>query len=477
MWLAPSSLQRAFAAESAGSTKACAPDSNGSASIIALRCCVSGKPTLRPSSWRGWKTRAWSRALFGAVISPTSTGDRFADWWTSQLRACRASPTAPLASNADSTTSAAMATEAVQSRTSCESWPSVSPPWCSSKTSLPGFEADGFDLSERNYAEWVTSSLSRSLSLRSRLARATSGSGFSSWPTPYGLSGQNGPDGNEFSTEVRRWQSPTANPATYTAGNAPGYLTLVGEAQNWATPVGQPANGTPEAFLERKRKEVENGSTMGICLSDLNLQTQQWATPAAHARCADPREVDHGIQLANQVDQWPSPRAEDSQSCGNHPNATDSLTGAMNSWASPAARDWKSGSAAQVDKPRKEQLNDQAAAQLWQTPNLPNGGGKTRGGERSDEMLLEGQAPEFLRQVLSANTGEPLSPTGRNLRPRLNPAFVCWLMGSPTWWTRAEPINFAAQATAAWRSKLRSHLSNLCGGSDDSAALVADEGR
>lgn len=35
------------------------------------------------------------------------------------------------------------------------------------------------------------------------------------------------------------------------------------------------------------------------------------------------------------------------------------------------------------------------ASQTWQTPQLPNGGGKTRGGERSDEVLLEGQAANW----------------------------------------------------------------------------------
>jgi hypothetical protein len=46
----------------------------------------------------------------------------------------------------------------------------------------------------------------------------------------------------------------------------------------WATPVGQQANGTPDAFLERKRKSMANGSqSMGVCLSDLNMQVQAWA--------------------------------------------------------------------------------------------------------------------------------------------------------------------------------------------------------
>lgn len=45
----------------------------------------------------------------------------------------------------------------------------------------------------------------------------------------------------------------------------------------WATPVVQQANGTPERFLERKRESMARGSqSMGICLSDLNMQAQAW---------------------------------------------------------------------------------------------------------------------------------------------------------------------------------------------------------
>jgi hypothetical protein len=46
----------------------------------------------------------------------------------------------------------------------------------------------------------------------------------------------------------------------------------------WATPVGQQANGTPERFLERKRESMARGSaSMGVSLSDLNMQAQAWA--------------------------------------------------------------------------------------------------------------------------------------------------------------------------------------------------------
>ena len=48
----------------------------------------------------------------------------------------------------------------------------------------------------------------------------------------------------------------------------------------WGTPLSQHANGTPEDFLARKRKSMANGSaSMGVCLSDLNMQVQAWTTP------------------------------------------------------------------------------------------------------------------------------------------------------------------------------------------------------
>jgi hypothetical protein len=52
----------------------------------------------------------------------------------------------------------------------------------------------------------------------------------------------------------------------------------------WATPAAREAGGTPEQFLDRKRKAVENGAQLGISLTSLSLQAQTasgWATPTA----------------------------------------------------------------------------------------------------------------------------------------------------------------------------------------------------
>lgn len=48
----------------------------------------------------------------------------------------------------------------------------------------------------------------------------------------------------------------------------------------WATPCANPAQGTPEQFLERKRKAVKKGSRIGISITDLSMQVKAtWPTP------------------------------------------------------------------------------------------------------------------------------------------------------------------------------------------------------
>lgn len=319
MWLIPSTSSPCVPASEC-STSAYPPGSNISASPRVMWATVSGTPTPRPASWRGWKMRPWSQRLFSAETCATWTPCLCEAASISSAPDCPASRTARPASSADSQTTAATETATDRSHTSCESWPSVDPPWCSARTCLPGFAEDGFDLSAKSYADWVTSSLARSLSLRSRLAQATGG---------------------------------------------------------------------------------------------------------------------------NECSSWPSPRAEDSESCGNHP----------------------SGSAAgQVSRgaDRVEELLLGGQAKSWATPTARDHKGADRRrncGASLPHQVETGQMSHSLPQGQAAIGKESTKRSGR----RLNPAFVCWLMGAPWWWTRAEPISFAAAEMAVYRSRLRSHLSSLCG--------------
>jgi hypothetical protein len=62
---------------------------------------------------------------------------------------------------------------------------------------------------------------------------------------------------------------------------ASGLRTSDSDYGSWATPMGQQANGEPEAFLEKKRRSVARGSQMGVSLTDLQMQAKlaSWPTP------------------------------------------------------------------------------------------------------------------------------------------------------------------------------------------------------
>jgi len=123
---------------------------------------------------------------------------------------------------------------------------------------------------------------------------------------------------------------------------------------------------------------------------------------------------------------WPSSRAEDSESCGNHPGATDSLSGAVQEWPTPSAEQW--GGSAEQHPARKAKMKDganrttvselNAFTENWKTPHGMAGMDKTgkagaggefakqvehwqtpasdsfrsRGGDRVDEMGLDQQS-------------------------------------------------------------------------------------
>jgi hypothetical protein len=101
------------------------------------------------------------------------------------------------------------------------------------------------------------------------------------------------------SLPVKSWTTPSARDYKDTAGQATTGeggriridqvpreafqligVTIPRVASLWGTPVANPANGTPEAFLARKRKAVDRGSKMGISLSDIQMQAKSvlWPT-------------------------------------------------------------------------------------------------------------------------------------------------------------------------------------------------------
>lgn len=197
------------------------------------------------------------------------------------------------------------------------------------------------------------------------------------------LAGWTTPQANEPNTEERPSREETGRTTEYLGRQVQGALA------GWATPVADPANGTPERFLERKREAIENGSTMGVCLSDLQMQAiawtpSGWATPA-HRDYRYPNlesyqersESTKGEQLNNQVvHHGPSSHA----ATGSY--AASALNPAMSRWlmsfpktwdrSSPNWSEWESVQTALSELSRRPERTEPEGCADTETPLTQN---------------------------------------------------------------------------------------------------------
>ena len=201
----------------------------------------------------------------------------------------------------------------------------------------------------------------------------------------------------------------------------------------------------------------------GVTLTDAIERGVMWTTPQAHD--TNPRGSGNrmnpnggGACLGHDAMMWASPRTSDTNGAGPHGAGGVDLRTQVDSWPTPGANDYK-GSAREGQ--RRGQL-DEATEQHWQTPATDSF--RSRGGDRKDEMGLDQQArvfPSSRPDQEPAPSGSASCESGPTSRPRLNSAFVCWLMGLPEGW-----INFERLGTewSRWWPRMRSCLCSLvCG--------------
>lgn len=313
MWLyvpPTTSASSPSAPASAASTLASDSPWEGDAELWATS---SGKPTRRPSSWRGWKKRPWIRHLSGTISRP-STAARGAAEWISSLEATPASPSRWQALVEASRTSG------ICGPTSDESSPKSSRSRSSSRTS----QATYLLASRTSFATWKAWATAwRQVSSRRRKSvPRTEGSASSFWPTVRASDGRKGSGesarregGPSLVTASKQWPTPSA--------------TSYGTNQGGAAGRTGPVRGSLETLA--KNWPEDRGSA----------ESQAGNNPARPAIPPPP------------ASNWPTPTSGDAKASGasgystesgRHTGTTltDAAVGPRGTWATPAARDWSS---------------------------------------------------------------------------------------------------------------------------------------
>ena len=414
---------------SACSEKAPAPHSTFSASSIEPFATWSGKP-LQPRSLPAlWKREPLIRRLSGLTYSH-STAQRGADAWISSLRASRAktsalpaaAPASMASAPACSSTSSTSPTIAMRKgsfwRTSAPSLLPPPPLWTKPKATSKNAQPPA------SWENWPTAGGTRngSLFLRPTWAPAT------------------GAHGGSASPGGGRWDTPDCMPeAPNTGSNRKAQPAGLGNQARMVTAGTWP---TPDTGRERTNRSASPGAADRPTIA---LAAKLLATPNAHdgRRPGADLKSTQGGNLNRDAVMWMTPTTQSAKGVdyqrvkGKNVLILDGQAKAlMEQWPTPASRNYHT--------PNRQSLQE-------------------RGQGSKGEQLPNFVEHHFSHPVLSTIDGRPLSPTDRTLHRRLNPAFACWLMGWPIWWTNPALTSCVRLEMASYRCRLQWHLSSLCG--------------
>ncbi len=412
MWLhLPRSIASACAPEPADWTSPCNWPLNSSAGSRELFVTLSGKPTPRPLSWRGWKTRPWMMRLSGMTFAP-STASLGVEAWIASLPATPASLSVAPANNWLNSIRA-----------------TFGPRWIASlaKRNLGSSSSKMLTLTF-DWVSEVSAEISKEeatllrldCSQRQKLGQAMSAKGSPSWPTADALAVKRDNQSDSPNAALRptlaklveKW--PTPNSAPEAPNNGLNRGNGIERARNKTQCLGEAARALwPTAKAGETGGYQRDNGTKGKERPNLTGLSKQWSTPRSSAnenrttKHAPSHGHGHGRTLAG-----------------------DAMTA---NWPTPASRDFKG-------------TNDVA--------HLENGTGR----------LHLDQLPNFVKfhfshpapaTLTDGGTSSPETPSSPR---RLNPRFVEWLMGWPVGWTDcASPVT----GLSLWKSRMRSSLWRL----------------
>lgn len=218
------------------------------------------------------------------------------------------------------------------------------------------------------------------------------------------------------------------------------------QATQWLTLNAPNGGRSVPAELVASKGTTEDGDKRTV---GLESQTKHWqADPLAWAR-PTPRSTDGAkggpnqagskgdLMLPSAAAQWPTPTGQDSEAAGGAGTIQrgargHSLNSSTQAWPTPASRDHKG-----TDLPSRT------------------------GGASLSHATQTGVFSHSSPPAQPIHDGQESSPAGPGSPRRLNPAFGCWLMGLPCWWTNPGLTSFAKSEMELYRSRQQQHLSCL----------------
>ena len=219
------------------------------------------------------------------------------------------------------------------------------------------------------------------------------------------------------------------------------------QATQWLTPNVPNGGRSVPAELVASKGTTEDGERRTV---GLESQTKHWDAPLGSA--------------------WPTQRQTDGSKGG--PNQAGSkgdlmLPSAAAQWPTPNAHDGRRPGADLTSTQGGNLSRDAVVAMNWPTPasrdhkgtDLPS----RRGGASLSHAAQTGEFSHSSPQAQPTPDGRESSDAPPGSPLRLNPAFGCWLMGWPCWWTNPGLTNSDKLATefAHYRRQLHSSLSQL----------------
>jgi hypothetical protein len=408
---------------------------------------TSNEKRLGSLYWfRAWLISPWMKRLCGAMPEP-SMAERGAARWISSLVASPApisrSPGRDSASSTDPSRASGPTLRAPLMR-----YDLASSSWKTSQQSL--FEVEGKTLLQPTLPPSGTMR-NGAVYARRRSALPTSATAGSSsggtdpdlWPTPASSNPNDGEDIGSWETRRRATKERLGN------GNGMGTPLAIAARkameQRWPTPSASDERNAASYPSHSNRNSPPLANVAGWV--DEKAREERWPTPKAtdslHTTISPSELERNGLSLATATylwdeavtqppgaDKWSTPQAFDARGFLRSPDAPPPQGGEKN--LREIANRWSllahppSSPPDQAPSPSGEESSpdDPTSAQLWPTPMRRD----ERAGWLNRERVVTRQGPT-LSDVAATLTESQL----------LNPRFVSWLLGLPTWWTVAGP--------------------------------------